>query len=85
MTNKFIPFEYESKTKKLGEYYKVVYTENQDGTFESETMKLVEKKKYKGKTIYIFLEESGYTTARYNYSNPKEIDWDFLEEINFQF
>ena len=63
----------------IGEKYNVIFEESEDGTFDSEEMKLMEIHKHKGKEVYVFQDSSPYPMATYNHSG--NIDWDFMEEI----
>lgn len=69
--------------REIGCKYEVIYGETTDGVFEKEEMTLLQMKDYKGKTVYLFRDSQGYEVASYNHG--KDIDWEFMEEINNKF
>lgn len=68
----------------IGKYYEVVAAETNEGELEFEKLKLIKKIDYKEKEIYVFEDQLGYEYAQYNHNN-KNIDWDFVAEINEKF
>lgn len=68
---------------KIGQKYEVIYSETKDGKIELEIMTLKSIHQYKGKEVYVYIDNTGYPFVTYNHDG--NIDWEFLYELDDKF
>ena len=69
-----------------GKKYEIIIGQEMNGKVLKEEMKLEKITEYKNKEIYIFIDESFMRVPTYYLGdNINEIDWDFMEDIMFEF
>lgn len=70
----------------IGEKYDVAYALTSDWKLKFAKMTLKEIHYYERKEIYIFQDNSGPISGLFvTYDHKGEIDWEFMEEIDFIF
>lgn len=70
----------------IGKQYDIAYALTSDGKLEKAKMTLKEIHYHERKEVYIFEDNSGPIPGPFiTYDHKGEIDWEFMEELDFIF